>query len=114
MGLAVKAALAASAACLRVCVEIESGAQEIWAVEWGADYRRIGNRTPPEMRAIAAQLAGRAQLEVSGGGHLGNVREIAETGVHRISIGALTHSAPAADVALEIEDVVAAPGRVPA
>ena len=41
-------------------------------------------------------------LEASGGVTLANVREIAETGVHRISIGALTHSAPNADVALEL------------
>jgi nicotinate-nucleotide pyrophosphorylase (carboxylating) len=114
VGLAVKAALAAAPANLRVCVEVESEAQAIEAVESGADYLLLDNRTPPEIRAIAAQLADRAQLEVSGGVHLGNVREIAETGVHRISIGALTHSAPAADVALEIEDVVTKPGRVPA
>jgi nicotinate-nucleotide pyrophosphorylase (carboxylating) len=114
VGLAVKAALATAPANLRVCVEIESEAQAIEAVESGADYLLLDNRTLPEMRSIAAQLAERAQLEVSGGVHLGNVREIAETGVHRISIGALTHSAPAADVALEIEDVVAKPGRVPA
>ena len=48
------------------------------------------------------RLAGRALLEISGGVTLDNVRAMAETGVHRISIGALTHSAPAADVALEI------------
>jgi nicotinate-nucleotide pyrophosphorylase (carboxylating) len=114
VGLAVKAALAAAPANLRVCVEVESEAQAIEAVEAGADFLLLDNRTPTEMRAIVAQLADRAQLEVSGGVHLGNVREIAETGVHRISIGALTHSAPAADLALEIEDVVAKPGRVPA
>ncbi|MBW2541064.1 MAG: carboxylating nicotinate-nucleotide diphosphorylase [Deltaproteobacteria bacterium] len=110
-GLAVKTALADAPAHLRVCVEIESEAQAIEAVEAGADYLLLDNRTPAEMRAIAEQLADRAQLEVSGGVNLDNVREIAETGVHRISIGALTHSAPAADVALEIEDVVTKPGR---
>jgi nicotinate-nucleotide pyrophosphorylase (carboxylating) len=114
VGLAVKAALAAAPANLRVCVEVESEAQAIEAVESGADYLLLDNRTPTEMRTIANQLADRALLEVSGGVHLGNVREIAETGVHRISIGALTHSAPAADVALEIEDVIAQPGRGPA
>jgi nicotinate-nucleotide pyrophosphorylase (carboxylating) len=54
------------------------------------------------MRRIVGRLQGRAVLEASGGVHLGNVREVAETGVHRISIGALTHSAPAADIAMEI------------
>jgi len=114
VGLAVKAALAAAPANLRICVEVESEAQAVEAVEAGADYLLLDNRTLPEMRAIAARLADRAQLEVSGGVRLDNVREIAETGVHRISIGALTHSAPAVDVSLEIEEGVAGPGRVPA
>jgi len=112
VGLAVKAALTAAPANLRICVEIESEAQAVEAVEAGADYLLLDNRTPPEMRAIAARLADRALLEVSGGVRLDNVREIAETGVHRISIGALTHSAPAVDVSLEIQEVAAGPGRV--
>ncbi len=114
VGLAVKAALAAAPANLRICVEVESEAQAVEAVEAGADHLLLDNRTLPEMRAIAARLADRAQLEVSGGVRLDNVREIAETGVHRISIGALTHSAPAVDVSLEIEEGLAGPGRVPA
>jgi nicotinate-nucleotide pyrophosphorylase (carboxylating) len=114
VGLAVKAALAAAPASLRVSVEVESEAQAVEAVESGADYLLLDNRTLPEMRAISALLAERAQLEATGGVHLDNVREIAETGVHRISIGALTHSAPAADVALEISDLTAELGRVPA
>jgi len=114
VGLAVKAALAAAPANLRVSVEVESEAQVVEALESGADYLLLDNRTLPEIRTIANQFAERAQLEVTGGVHLGNVREIAETGVHRISIGALTHSAPAADVALEIETMAAEPGRVPA
>ncbi len=114
VGLAVKAALTAAPANLRVSVEVESEAQAAEALESGADYLLLDNRTLPEIRAIANQFAERAQLEATGGVHLDNVREIAETGVHRISIGALTHSAPAADVALEIENVAAKPGRVPA
>jgi len=112
VGLAVKTALASAPAHLRICVEVESEAQAIEAVEAGADYLLLDNRTLDEIRSIATRLADRVQLEVSGGVRLDNVREIAETGVHRISIGALTHSAPAADVALEIEEVVAEPGRV--
>jgi nicotinate-nucleotide pyrophosphorylase (carboxylating) len=94
VGLAVKAALAAAPANLRVSVEVESEAQAIEAVESGADYLLLDNRTLPEMRAIATRLAERAQLEVS--------------------IGALTHSAPAADVALEIESGAVEPGGLPA
>ncbi len=114
VGLAVKSALAAAPSNLRVSVEVESEAQAVEAVEAGADYLLLDNRTPSEMRAIADRLADRALLEVTGGVQLDDVREIAETGVHRISIGALTHSAPAANVALEIEDVAAEPGRVSA
>jgi nicotinate-nucleotide pyrophosphorylase (carboxylating) len=114
VGLAVKTALTTAPANLRVAVEVESEAQAIEAVEAGASYLLLDNRTLSEMRSIAERLADRAQLEVSGGVHLDNVRAIAETGVHRISIGALTHSAPAADVALEIEDRGTEAGGVPA
>jgi nicotinate-nucleotide pyrophosphorylase (carboxylating) len=48
-------------------------------------------------------VAGRARTEASGGVRLDNVRAIAETGVDFISVGALTHSAPAVDVALDFE-----------
>jgi nicotinate-nucleotide pyrophosphorylase (carboxylating) len=114
VGLAVKSALSAAPANLRVSVEVESEAQAIEAVEAGAGYLLLDNCTLPEMRSITKRLADRVQLEASGGVHLGNVRKIAETGVHRISIGALTHSAPAADVALEIEDQGSEAGGVPA
>ncbi|MGI9592723.1 MAG: hypothetical protein ACR2P8_15240, partial [Myxococcota bacterium] len=71
------------------------------------------NQTPEQLREIVARLGERALLEASGGVHLGNVREVAETGVHRISIGALTHSAPNADVALEIRAAGSARGSAP-
>jgi nicotinate-nucleotide pyrophosphorylase (carboxylating) len=57
---------------------------------------------PRRARADRARLRGSALLEASGGVHLANVRAVAETGVQRISIGALTHSAPQPDVALEL------------
>ncbi len=114
VGLAVKTALTTAPANLRVAVEVESEAQAIEAVEAGASYLLLDNRTLSEMRSIAERLADRVQLEVSGGVHLDNVHAIAETGVHRISIGALTHSAPAADIALEIEDRGTEAGGVPA
>jgi nicotinate-nucleotide pyrophosphorylase (carboxylating) len=99
---ALKAALADAPAGLRVQLEVESEEDAVAAVEAGADFLLLDNCAPPVLRAIASRLRGRAVLEASGGVHLGNVREVAETGVHRISIGALTHSAPAADLALEI------------
>ena len=56
--------------------------------------------TPAELVECVARAGGRATLEASGGVTLENVREIAETGVDFISIGALTHSAPALDLSL--------------
>lgn len=108
--LAVKSALAMAPAHLRVQVEVESEQDAVAAVEAGADFLLLDNRGPDELRQIAARVGDRALLEASGGVTLDSVRAIAETGVHRISVGALTHSAPGADVALEI----AQPGAVPA
>ena len=61
--------------------------------------------TPAELReAVELRGAGRAPaLEASGGVNLENVREVAETGVDFISVGALTHSAPALDLSMLIE-----------
>jgi nicotinate-nucleotide pyrophosphorylase (carboxylating) len=103
VGLAVKAALAGAPANLRVQVEVESEEQALEAVEAGADFLLLDNRTPEQLRRLARRLAGRALLEASGGVSLGNVRSVAETGVQRISVGALTHSAPGVDLALEID-----------
>jgi len=100
---AVKAARERAPAGLRVQVEVESEADALAALDAGADFLLLDNRTPAELARIAARVGSRALLEASGGVHLGNVREIAGTGVQRISIGALTHSAPAADLAMEIE-----------
>jgi nicotinate-nucleotide pyrophosphorylase (carboxylating) len=102
VALAVKLARASAPAHLRVQVEVESLEDALAAVDAGADFLLLDNRTPAELRAIVERLRDRATLEASGGVTLENVAEIARTGVHRISIGALTHSAPAADVALEL------------
>jgi nicotinate-nucleotide pyrophosphorylase (carboxylating) len=100
---AVKAAVQNAPAGLRVQVEVESAEQALAACEAGADFLLLDNRTPAEVREIVSRLEGRALLEASGGITLDNVRQYAEAGVRRVSLGALTHSAPAADVALEIE-----------
>jgi nicotinate-nucleotide pyrophosphorylase (carboxylating) len=99
---AVKAARATAPANLRIQVEVESEEDALAALDAGADFLLLDNRTPQELERIVARVGDRATLEASGGVGLENVREVAETGVHRISIGALTHSAPAADVALEV------------
>jgi nicotinate-nucleotide pyrophosphorylase (carboxylating) len=59
--------------------------------------------TNDQLREAVALTAGRAELEASGGVTLDTVRGIAETGVDYISVGALTHSAPALDVSLILE-----------
>lgn len=106
---AVLRARAAAPAGLRVQVEVESLADAEIACAAGADFLLLDNCTPAQVRAIVDRLGGRALLEASGGITLANLRDFAEAGVHRVSIGALTHSAPAADVALEIEDGPGAP-----
>jgi nicotinate-nucleotide pyrophosphorylase (carboxylating) len=100
---AVEAARAHAPAHLFLQVEVQSLEDARQALASGADGLLLDNRTPAELRAIAEELADRIELEASGGVTLANVRAVAETGVHRISIGALTHSAPAADLALEVE-----------
>lgn len=72
------------------------------AVGAGADCILLDNMTPGELREAVELIAGRAATEASGGITLDNVREAAQTGVQFISIGALTHSARAVDVSLEI------------
>jgi nicotinate-nucleotide pyrophosphorylase (carboxylating) len=59
--------------------------------------------TPDMMRAAVTLTAGRAKLEASGNVTLDNVRQVAETGVDYISIGALTHSAKVLDVSFDLE-----------
>lgn len=103
---AVKAARAGVPAHLQIQVEVESAEQAEEALAAGATWLLLDNRSIEELHTLAARFRDRAVLEASGGVTLENVRAIAASGVHRVSIGALTHSAPAADVALE----VAAPG----
>lgn len=69
----------------------------------GIDRILLDNMDCEQLRASVAATAGRVPLEASGGVTLTNVREIAETGVDFISIGALTHSAPAVDFSLELQ-----------
>jgi nicotinate-nucleotide pyrophosphorylase (carboxylating) len=102
VGAAVQAARAAAPSHLMLQVEVESEAQAAEAIEAGARWLLLDNQTPAQLRRLAERFGGKAVLEASGGITLANVREIAETGVQRISIGALTHSAPNADLALEL------------
>jgi len=73
------------------------------ALEAGAPQVLLDNMPVPQLAAAVELAAGRAALEASGGVSLENVREIAETGLDFISVGALTHSAPALDLSLILE-----------
>lgn len=99
---AVQNARARAPHALRIEVEVESlaGLQE--AIEAGAEVVLIDNFTPEQAAQAVALAAGRVLLEASGGISLANVRAFAEAGVDIISVGALTHSVPAADLALEV------------
>ncbi|HEX5437074.1 MAG TPA: carboxylating nicotinate-nucleotide diphosphorylase [Gemmatimonadaceae bacterium] len=84
-------------------VECESADQVRAGVEAGADIILLDNMSPTQLSACVALVHGRALTEASGGVTLDTVRAIAESGVDRISVGALTHSAPALDIALDFQ-----------
>lgn len=88
----------------KVEVECDRLEQVEAALAAGADELLLDNMTPAQLAECVRVAAGRAVTEASGGVTLETVRAIAETGVDRISVGALTHSAPAADVALDFDD----------
>jgi nicotinate-nucleotide pyrophosphorylase (carboxylating) len=102
VGEATRLALAAGTG-LPVEVECASLGEVREALAAGAPRILLDNMTNDELREAVSVVAGRAELEASGGVSLGTVRAIAETGVDFISVGALTHSAPALDVSLILE-----------
>ncbi len=69
----------------------------------GADWILLDNMSTAQMRAAVALAAGRARLEASGGMTVEGARAAAATGVDAVSVGALTHSAPALDLGLDID-----------
>lgn len=83
-------------------VEAKSLKEVTEAVAEGVDIILLDNMPLNEIKKAMAIIADKCLAEVSGGVNLKNVRKIAETGVSRISIGALTHSAPAVDISMEI------------
>ena len=91
---------------LRVEIEADQPATALLAIAAGADVVLLDNMAPAEMRTVVESATVDGLLfEASGGVNLDNVREVAATGVHLISVGALTHSAPAIDISLEVEAV---------
>jgi nicotinate-nucleotide pyrophosphorylase (carboxylating) len=88
---------------LRVEVECDTLDQVREALEAGADELLLDNMDVQTMARAVDLAAGRAQTEASGGITLDTIAAIAATGVDSISVGALTHSAPAVDLSLEVE-----------
>src|SRR3954466_12758629 len=84
-------------------VECRDLAEVDEALAAGAPRLLLDNMTPAQLREVVAHVDDRAQLEASGGVTLETIREIAGTGVHFVSVGALTHSAPALDLSLLLE-----------
>lgn len=84
-------------------VEVESEAELQDALRAAPEWIMLDNMSPDRMKACVAVCAKRCKLEASGGVSLTTVAAIAATGVDAISIGGLTHSAPAADLSLELD-----------
>lgn len=98
---AVRRARAFAGHLMKVEVEVDGLDQLEAALAEGPDVVMLDNFSLGDLRRAVALTAGRAVLEASGGVSLETVRAIAETGVDVISVGALTHSAPALDVGLD-------------
>jgi nicotinate-nucleotide pyrophosphorylase (carboxylating) len=93
----------AAASGLPVEVEVERLDQIEEALRAGAEVLLLDNFRPDGVREAVAAIRGRVPVEVSGGVTLETVRAYAEAGADYIAVGALTHSAPASDISLEIE-----------
>jgi nicotinate-nucleotide pyrophosphorylase (carboxylating) len=86
-------------------VEVETLKQVDQALEAGADILLLDNMTTDDVREAVRRSRGRAKTEISGGVTLARIPELAATGADFVSVGALTHSAPAVDISFEIESI---------
>jgi nicotinate-nucleotide pyrophosphorylase (carboxylating) len=100
---AVEKALAARGHMVRVEVEVDTPAQLKEILDLPVDAVLLDNMSLPDLAACVRLAKGRFLTEASGGVNAGNIKEIAETGVDLVSLGWLTHSAPALDIGLDIE-----------
>jgi len=87
---------------LKIEVEVRTLEDVRAALDGGADIILLDNMDVPSIRKAVEEIKGRALVEVSGGVSLATVREIAAAGPDYISVGALTHSAPAANLSMDI------------
>lgn len=102
IGAAVEAAQRGSRG-LPVEVEVENPGELDEALKAGATRVLLDNFTTYDIRQAMEQIAGRATVEISGGVTLARIPELATTGAQFVSVGALTHSAPSADISFELE-----------
>jgi nicotinate-nucleotide pyrophosphorylase (carboxylating) len=72
----------------------------------GVDIILVDNLSADEIREAVGRARGRAQVEISGGVTIERLPELAATGADYVSVGALTHSAPAADLSFELEPLI--------
>jgi nicotinate-nucleotide pyrophosphorylase (carboxylating) len=102
---ALRRARAAAGHLVKVQLEVDDLEQLRAALPEGPDAVLLDNMAPAELRTAVRLVAGRAVTEASGGVTRAGLAEIAATGVDLISVGALTHSAAALDVALDVRDL---------
>jgi nicotinate-nucleotide pyrophosphorylase (carboxylating) len=84
-------------------VEVRNAEEIDEALAAGAPRLLLDNMDQAQLRAAVTQVAGRAELEASGGVNLQTLQALAQTGIESVSMGALTHSAPALDLSLIVE-----------
>jgi nicotinate-nucleotide pyrophosphorylase (carboxylating) len=92
-----------------VQVEVETVVEAVEAVDAGADFLLCDNMTPALLRSVVAAVGGKAELEATGGLTLEVAAEYGATGVDYLSVGALTHSSPILDIALDLRPPAAPP-----
>ena len=90
---------------MRVEIEAETLDQVDEALAAGAETILVDNMSTADIRSAVTRSRGRAQIEISGGVTLERIPELATTGADFVSVGALTHSAPAIDISFEIEPI---------
>jgi len=107
LGMKYKEIVAKTKRCAPAGIKIEAETTNLIevadAVEVGVDIIMLDNMNLEDMKSAVKMIAGRAEVEASGGINLKTVRAVAETGVDFISVGALTHSYKSLDISLEIE-----------
>jgi nicotinate-nucleotide pyrophosphorylase (carboxylating) len=100
---ALKRAKSATPAPTRIEIECDTLAQVKEAIEGNADIILLDNMSVSQLQEAVALVRGQALLEASGNMNLENVKEVAQSGVDFISVGAITHSTPNVDIGLDLD-----------